>query len=223
MRKKNKKRKKFFYINLWQVFFVLIIIFFYIVLSIKFNIYINNKLYKKDITLGKFLLLKELILEEILKKEKNIIKTKIYYDIKNKSVNIKTIEENPVAAICYKNECYILGEHSYIFKPTKYYNISHLLKIKSSLPIKENTILNPKLTNALALIFEYSHNKSIFLKQIEILSNYDLIIQTKQFRFIVDPNKDVKNQLKKLEYFINNYKEEYHQIDLRIDKKIYFK
>jgi hypothetical protein len=91
------------------------------------------------------------------------------------------------------------------------------------LPIKENTILNPKLTNALALIFEYSHNKSIFLKQIEILSNYDLIIQTKQFRFIVDPNKDVKNQLKKLEYFINNYKEEYHQIDLRIDKKIYFK
>jgi len=225
MRKKNKKSlKKIFDINLKKIFFILLVLFCFIIFFfIKFDIYINNNLYKKNVFLGKFLIFNHLITKELLEKEKNIIKIRTYYDIKNMIINIKPIYENPVAKICYLNDCYLLGEHGYIFKPNKDQMKNSLLKIRSFLPIKEKTILNPKLTNSLALVFEYSHNKSYFLKQIEILSNYDLVIQTKQFKFILDPNKDIKNQIKKLDYFIENYNGKYNQIDLRIDKKIYFK
>jgi hypothetical protein len=56
------------------------------------------------------------------------------------------------------------------------------------------------------------------------MTNKDLKIETKNFSFLIDPYKDVQNQLKKLQYVIKNSQNiNYSQIDLRIPGRIYLK
>lgn len=192
------------------------------VYKLNFDIIENNKIIdRKNFIL--FILTKNLIAKELFRKENDLIGVKYRLDIRNLKIFINKIKEKPVALICYKNECYFLGQHSYIFEKDNSFS-KNLLVIQSPYPIYKNSYLKPELTNALSIVFEYSNLKLLPLKGIEILSNFDLIVKTKNFSFLIDPYKNINAQLNKLSFFLENYKNtDYSLIDLRIPQKIFFK
>lgn len=155
----------------------------------------------------------------------------------NSTLTIKLEEEKIVANIC-GDQCYLLGEHGYIFKTTNDQQpatnnqgltapADDYFSIHSHLKIYENSILNPKIILALSKIFEFSNLQSLPLQQAEILSNQDLSITTKVgWHFFIDPNQNIEKQIKKLNYFLDNKKEaltSLRYLDLRLPQKIYYK
>ncbi|GIW65788.1 MAG: hypothetical protein KatS3mg094_307 [Candidatus Parcubacteria bacterium] len=215
------KRKK--YSQYFNVINIILVGFLIIVFFTKFTLLIDNS-YKRSIYLGEYLLLKNSLITNIFQQYPEIIKIKTKIYPLEKKIELKTIKEKPVAKICYQNNCYFLGEHNYIYQPsTKNTSDVSLLTINSRLPIINKSILDKNISDTLEKIFEYSNTNNYFLTKIEILSNKDLKIYTTDFNFLIDPFKDINNQIKKLTYFLNNYKGKYKEIDLRINDRIYFK
>lgn len=215
-----KKRKINFVkiINL-SLFFVLC----YLLILVKFSLNIENS-YLRNISLLEYILIKNILFSNIFRDNPGVIKIKNEINLLSRKINLKIIKEKPVAKLCYKNNCYFLGEHSYIYNINKRkQEYSILLPINSQLPVLPNTTLENNLTEALAKIFEYANLKNVYLIKIEILSNKDLIFFTEKYYFLIDPNKNLGEQIKKLDYFLSNYRDQYQKIDLRIPNRIYFK
>lgn len=218
------KLQKFSFKNVLLITFLLILISFFtfLIFSLDFEIIENSKIIAKE-NLILFLLTKNIVAKNLFEQEADLIKINYKFDFRNFKIYVEKIKEEPVALICYKDDCYFLGKHSYIYKKRNS-SYKNLLPIKSYYPIYENSYLKPELTNALVFLFEYSNLKLLILKEIKILSNFDLLVKTKDFSFLLDPHKNVKNQLNKLSFFIENYKDtNYSLIDLRINHKIFFK
>lgn len=215
-----KKRKINFVkiINL-SLFFVLASL----LILVKFSLNIENS-YLKDISLLEYILIKKKLLNNIFSNNPEIIKIKNEINLLSRKITLKITKEKPVAKICYKNNCYFLGEHGYIYSNNKReQEYSLLLPINSELPVLPNTSLEKNITEALAKIFEYTNLKNIYLTNIKILANKDLIFFTEKYYFLLDSNRNIKEQIKKLNYFLSNYPDQYQKIDLRIPNKIYFK
>lgn len=151
-----------------------------------------------------------------------IVKLEIKPNIFKRKIELNIETAKIVAKICDLKKCYFLDNFSRIIEP-KILIKNNLIKITSYLPLEKNSLLNPKLTNSLSLIFEYSNWKPLILKEIKIYSNFDIGIFDEQNRqFLFDPNKDIEEQIKKLHLFLTkNFKGS--RIDLRISKKIYYK
>lgn len=170
-----------------------------------------------------FLLNKQFLAKKIFMQEPEIIGVNFKINFKKMEINIEKIKDEPVAIICSR-DCFYLSSYSYIYKPSNGHFSVNKIKIFSVNPVYENSYLLPQISLALAKIFEYSNIKFLNLQEVFILSNFDLKVKTPKFSFLVDPFKNVDQQLKKLSYFIDNYKKTpYNQIDLRIPQKIFFK
>lgn len=219
--KKPRKNKHHLKILSPQLILSLIIV--YLLFFVKFNLSIDN-FHFKQLSLAEYLLIKNKLMNEMFSNHPEIINIKTKISFLNRNINLETTKEKPVAKICYLNNCYLLGEHSYIYNNKRELQGSLLLTITSQLPIATNTRLDPSITTALAKVFEYSNIKNLYLTKAEILSNKDIIFFTQNFSFLLDPNrKNLDEQLKKLDYFLNQYHQPFQQIDLRIYNKIYFK
>jgi len=217
-----RKRKQQLFSNYKLIIFSLFLLFLLMLLFfVKFEVYFGNKKLK-SLSAFEILFLKNELLKEIFENNPEIIKIDLIYDFKNLKVFLKPITENPVAIIC-SSKCFYLGEHGYIYE-IKNENNKNLLPIISYREIYPNSYLDPKITSALSYIFEYSNIAPLPLKRILIMTNKDLKIETKNFSFLIDPYKDIQNQLKKLQYVIKNSQNiNYSQIDLRIPGRIYIK
>lgn len=217
-----RKRKKRIFLNYKLItvssilIAVLIILFF-----VKFEVYFGKKKYT-TLNVFELLLLRSKFLNEIFEKYPEIIKINFVYDFRNLKIILEPKTENPVAIIC-SSKCFYLGEHSYIYE-IKNEDNKNLLPIISYREVYPNSYLDPKITSALSYIFEYSNIAPLPLKRIFILTNKDIKVETKNFAFLLDPYKDVQNQIKKLQYILKNPPNiNYSQIDLRIPGRIYLK
>ena len=217
-----RKRKQQLFSNYKLIIFSLFLLFLLMLLFfVKFEVYFGNKKLK-SLSAFEILFLKNELLKEIFENNPEIIKIDLIYDFKNLKVFLKPITENPVAIIC-SSRCFYLGEHGYIYE-IKNENNKNLLPIISYREIYPNSYLDPKITSALSYIFEYSNIAPLPLKRILIMTNKDLKIETKNFSLLIDPYKDIQNQLKKLQYVLKNSQNiNYSQIDLRIPGRIYIK
>ena len=139
------------------------------------------------------------------------------------TLKITAQSEKIVAKIC-SDECFLLGEHGYIFNKQ---DAQNNFQITSNLKIYDNSVLKPQISTAFNKIFEISNLKSIPIQTAEILLNEDLKITTKDGWYIlIDPNQNIEKQIKKLNYFLDNKKEnldKFQYIDLRIPQKIFYK
>ncbi|MCS7183847.1 MAG: hypothetical protein NZ866_00675 [Patescibacteria group bacterium] len=217
---KRKKTNKFYLKLIIKIFILLF--FCYLIFFYRFQLELNKNFFK-NISLIEYLIIKPKLEKEIFQKYPEIVKIKTNFSFLTKKINLETIEEKPVAEICYLNNCYFLGEHSYIYKKPQRMDNLPLLKIESQIKILPSSILEKNISLSLAKIFEYSNNQNLVLTKVEILSNKDLKFLTKKFSFLIDPNKDIEEQIRKLNYFLKNYSKDFSLIDLRISKKIYFK
>ncbi len=161
-------------------------------------------------------------LDKILIDFPQIIKIEIYPNPFKRNLKVKITTSKLVAEICDQKSCFYLDNYARIISLPQNKKLN-LIKIVSSLPIEKDSLLNPKIKNFLALIFEYANWKPLVSKQIKIYSNFDLgLIDEKNREFLFDPNKDLEEQIKKLHLFlIKEYQGS--RIDLRIPKKIYFR
>jgi hypothetical protein len=218
---RRKKRKKL-ELNYTPFLFFLLLIFIFYLGNLNF-LKINssdNRLNIKNLSILYYIFFRKNLAQKIFETYDSVIKIKFKPNFLNFSLNIDLEKEDPVAIIC-STDCFYLGSHSYIYKDSienKY------LPIFSQLEILKNSYLDPTLTNAFSKIFEYSNLNSLILRQAEILSNKDIkIITSDNKEILFDPNKNIDEQLKKLGYFLTNYKNPYNRIDLRIPGKLYFK
>jgi len=219
VKKKNKKINSSLFLSI--LLLILIIFFVFAISQLNFKIYNENNFYEENFIL--FLLYKNKLINEIFEKEPDVIKVNFKINLFKKEIRIEKTKEEPVALICYKESCYFLGEHSYIYN-IKNLKKEGLIKIESTYPVYPDSYLNKEITNALSKIFEYSNLKPLPIKEIRILTNFDLEIKTPKFSLLIDPYKDVSSQLKKLDFFLENYSTStFSRIDLRIPQKIYFK
>ena len=218
MRKRKQRLFSNYKLIILLIFLLLLLM---LLFFVKFDVYFENQKFK-SLSAFEILFLKNELLKEIFENNPEIIKIDLIYDFKNLKVFLKPVTENPVAIIC-SSKCFYLGEHGYIYE-IKNENNKNLLPIISYREIYPNSYLDPKITSALSYIFEYSNIAPLPLKRILIMTNKDLKIETKNFSFLIDPYKDVQNQLKKLQYVIKNSQNiNYSQIDLRIPGRIYLK
>jgi hypothetical protein len=217
-----RKRKQRLFSNYKLIIFSLFLLLLLMLLFFfRFDVYFENQKFK-SLSAFEILFLKNELLKEIFENNPEIIKIDLIYDFKNLKVFLKPITENPVAIIC-SSKCFYLGEHGYIYE-IKNENNKNLLPIISYREIYANSYLDPKITSALSYIFEYSNIAPLPLKRILIMTNKDLKIETKNFSLLIDPYKDIQNQLKKLQYVLKNSQNiNYSQIDLRIPGRIYIK
>ncbi len=151
-----------------------------------------------------------------------IIKLEIYAHPFQRKLKIKVVASQPVAEICDLKNCFYLDNYARIISLPSSPELK-LIKIISFLPIEKDSLLNPKIKNFLALIFEYANWKPLILKQIKIYANFDAgVIDEKDRQFLFDLNRDLEEQIKKLHLFLIK---EYpgSRIDLRIPQKIYFR
>jgi hypothetical protein len=218
---RRKKRKKL-ELNYTPFLFFLLLIFIFYLGNLNF-LKINssdNRLNIKNLSILYYIFFRKNLAQKIFETYDSVIKIKFRPNFLNFSLNIDLEKEDPVAIIC-STDCFYLGSHSYIYKDSienKY------LPIFSQLEILKNSYLDPTLTNAFSKIFEYSNLNSLILRQAEILSNKDIkIITSNNKEILFDPNKNIDEELKKLGYFLTNYKNSYNRIDLRIPGKLYFK
>ncbi len=218
MRIKNNFRKVIRFLFIISFCFLLLSILFQLNFTLKEN---SKVLGKKNLLL--FILTKKLMVKKIFEDESDVIKVNFKIDFKKLEIIVEKLKDEPVAIICSK-ECFYLSKYSYIYKPKDNRFSINRIKIFSANPVYENSYLLPNITLALAKIFEYSNLKLLPLKEVYILSNLDLKIRTQNFYFLVDPFQDINQQLKKLSFFLDNYKNSpFSQIDLRIPQKIFFK
>jgi len=217
-----RKRKQRLFSNYKLIIFSLFLLLLLMLLFfVKLEVYFENQKFK-SLSAFEILFLKNELLKEIFENNPEIIKIDLIYDFKNLKVFLKPITENPVAIIC-SSRCFYLGEHGYIYE-IKNEDNKNLLPIISYREIYPDSYLDPKITSALSYIFEYSNIAPLPLKRILIMTNKDLKIETKNFSFLIDPYKDIQNQLKKLQYVLKNSQNiNYSQIDLRIPGRIYIK
>ena len=217
-----RKRKQRLFSNYKLIIFSLFLLLLLMLLFfVKLEVYFENQKFK-SLSAFEILFLKNELLKEIFENNPEIIKIHLIYDFKNLKVFLKPITENPVAIIC-SSRCFYLGEHGYIYE-IKNEDNKNLLPIISYREIYPDSYLDPKITSALSYIFEYSNIAPLPLKRILIMTNKDLKIETKNFSFLIDPYKDIQNQLKKLQYVLKNSQNiNYSQIDLRIPGRIYIK
>jgi hypothetical protein len=217
-----RKRKQRLFSNYKLIIFSLFLLLLLMLLFfVRFDVYFENQKFK-SLSAFEILFLKNELLKEIFENNPEIIKIDLIYDFKNLKVFLKPITENPVAIIC-SSKCFYLGEHGYIYE-IKNEDNRNLLPIISYREIYPNSYLDPKITSALSYIFEYSNIAPLPLKRILIMTNKDLKIETKNFSLLIDPYKDIQNQLKKLQYVLKNSQNiNYSQIDLRIPGRIYIK
>ena len=217
--RKRKKIKLFFNYKI-LAFFIFLLVLFYFLFFLSFDIFLDNKKIDR-MGVFNFLIYKNILIKDLLEKDPSIIKINFGYDIKNLKIFISTVKENPIAIICSSN-CYYLGEHSYIYEIKN--EPKNLLKIISYREIYPNSYLESNITNALSIIFENSNIIPFAIKKVFILSNKDIKVETQDFSFLIDPYKDVNQQIKKLTYVLKNYNYlKFNQLDLRISGKIYFK
>jgi hypothetical protein len=219
MRKRKKKKLELNY-RFFLIIFLLILIFFLTQINfLKINTS-DNRLKIQNLSLLYYIFFKKDLAQKIFNTYESVIRVRFKPDFINFKLDIDLEKEDPVAIICSSN-CFYLGSHSYIYKDSienKY------LPIFSQLEILEASYLDPILTNAFSKIFEYSNLNSLILKQAEILSNKDIkIITLDNKEILFDPNKNIDEEIKKLHYFLTNYKNSYSRIDLRIPGKLYFK
>jgi hypothetical protein len=219
MRRRKKKKLELNY-RFFLIIFLLILIFFLTQINfLKINTS-DNRLKIQNLSLLYYIFFKKDLAQKIFNTYESVIRVRFKPDFINFKLDIDLEKEDPVAIICSSN-CFYLGSHSYIYKDSienKY------LPIFSQLEILEASYLNPILTNAFSKIFEYSNLNSLILKQAEILSNKDIkIITSDNKEILFDPNKNIDEEIKKLHYFLTNYKNSYSRIDLRIPGKLYFK
>lgn len=219
----KKRRKKLSLIFILPLIFLVSLVFFLYFLKFKEVVFEpeNFSPYLKSYFQNKSLLEVFLGLKKIMTNFPEIIKITLQPNFFNQSLKVKIETAKIVSQICDLNKCLYLDIYSRIIQP-KILEKNNFLKIQSYLEIKENTLLNPKLTNLLSLIFEYANWKPLVLKQIKIYSNFDLGVIDKENReFLFDPNRDLKEQIKKLHLFVvKDFKGS--RIDLRIPKKIYY-
>lgn len=220
-RKKIRNSKLIFNKNLILIFILLILIIWFSQLDfLKVNVE-NEKLHIKNLNILYYIFFKKELAKAIFEKCSDVIKIKFKPNFLTYSLDIELIKESPVAIIC-GSKCFYLGTHSYIYKAEvedKY------LPIYSQLEILENSYLKPNIENAFSKLFEYSNLNNIFFSKVEILSNQDLKFFTNDNKeILIDPNQNIEEQIKKLHYFLNNYKDSnYSRIDLRIPRRLYFK
>lgn len=140
----------------------------------------------------------------------------------NSTLELKGEEEKPIAQICGP-DCYLLGEHGYVYAGT---SSRPLLPIISQLRIEPNSILKPTLTRSFAATFELTTLNRIGLRRVEILTNEDLrFITSAGWYFLLDPNQGAERQLRKLTFFLQRKSgavPRLKYLDLRIPQKIYF-
>lgn len=139
-----------------------------------------------------------------------------------RTINLEIKIAKIIAQICDNQKCFYLDDSARIID-SKILIKENLLTINSSLPIENNTLLNPEIKNLFAILFEYANWKPLVLKSIKIYPNFDIgVIDNQNREFLLDPSKDHQQQIKKLEIFLNkNFKAT--RIDLRINQKIFFK
>ncbi len=219
----RRRRKKifFFILTLFFIFFLLALFYFLKFKEItiepeEFSLYFLNYFQNKsffEVVLN---------LKKIMLDFKEIIKIEIQPNFLTQKLKIKIEMAKIVAQICDFQRCYFLDNYSRIISP-KILTTNNFLKIQSELKLEENSLLNPKITNFLSLLFEYSNWKPLILKEIKIYSNFDLgVFDDKNREFLFDLNRDFEEQIKKLHLFLSKDFQG-SRIDLRIPKKIYYR
>jgi hypothetical protein len=184
----------------------------------------------REIPLWKYLIAKRQLTEDIFHKQPEAKKITFKPDWLRFLVEIEIEKEKAIAIIC-GSKCYNLSQYGYIFKsqesPSK-----NLILITSQLEIANQSKLDRKIAYSLSKVFEFSLVKKLPLRQVEILSNRDLkfflsaVTPSKNhlIYFLIDPNKDMTEQLQKLDKFLEYKKSmNFESIDLRITGKIYYK
>ncbi len=138
---------------------------------------------------------------------------------------VATEREKPAARLC-TDTCFLLGEHGYII-PELTSTPKHLFLITSNLGVIPYSVLEKPILSTLSQIIEFSNLSVIPLQSADILTNKDLRIKTQTGWYIlINPQKDVDKQMRKLTYFVKNKSSQLNSIqyiDLRISQKIYYK
>lgn len=167
-------------------------------------------------------------LKKFLKENKEIISAELIPDFWNRKLIVKIKKSEIIAQIYDKrnNKIFYLDNYGRILDIN--FDDGKKIKIVSYKSIKNNSLLNPKLTKLFSLLFEFSNFYNFPIKEITIYSNFDLSFLDKNNRiYLLDPNKDIEEQIKKLYIFLQYEKKKslgsIKRIDLRIPKKIYFK
>ncbi|MGC8981784.1 MAG: hypothetical protein ACP5JU_02445 [Minisyncoccia bacterium] len=220
-RRKTRRIKKINFDYRFFLIFILIILIFALtqIRFLKINVS-DNSVKIKDLYILYYIFFKKDLADKIFDICDDAVRVKFKPNFIDFSLNIDLEKEKPVAIIC-SSDCYYLGSYSYIYKDSIK---NEYFPIFSQLKILRNSYLDPLLTDAFSKIFEYSNLNSIILKSGEILSNKDIKIVLKDGKEILfDPNKNIDEEIKKLHYFLTNYKNSYSRIDLRIPGKLYFK
>lgn len=228
-----KRKRKIKNINWDYVFFFFILITF-IYLVFFFNFKSLRVSPPEKIFLGeKYFLNKPLILiflnsKKLIEENKEIMEINIKPNFFQRKIIINFKIARPLAIIydALNQKSYYLDNYGRITKKAE--SNENFLTIISYKEIKEGALLNPKLKNFFDLLFEFSNLYSFKIKKIIIHSNFDIsVINDLDQQFLLDPNKDHEEQIKKLYIFLEYQKEQKFinpkRIDLRIPQKIYFK
>jgi hypothetical protein len=207
-----------FIINLYFHYYLLHIFFKFKEIKIENG----DKNYFKFETKNKTLYESILTAKELTNQNPQIKKIKIKKDIFNNRLIFEIKASDLIFKICDPKKCFYLDNYGEIIE-SKTYSQKKLPLIYSYLEIRKNSLIHPKIREFLEMFLEYSNWKPFLFKEIRIYHNFDIsVIDTKDREFIFDPNKDIVEQLKKLEIFIQKNIQA-QRIDLRIKKKIFFK
>ena len=156
----------------------------------------------------------------------DVISIELTPSYRDSTLLITIQREKPVARIC-TDTCFLLGEHGYIIPENPTSTPWHLFSITSNVGIIPYSALEKPILTTLSRIIEFSNLSAIPLQSAEILMNKDLRIQTQSgWRILINPQKDVEKQMRKLTYFVKNKISQLNSIeyiDLRIPQKIYYK
>lgn len=220
----RKKRKLSFKLILTLLLISLIIIF---IFSFKFKnviieppayaIYLENLLKNKTI-FQEYFSIKKIILDF-----PEIKKIEVKQNFFKQSLILKIQPATIIATICDQEKCLFLDDSNQIIQP-RIKPQNNLLKIESSLKIKESSQLHPELSRLFLFLFEYSNLETFILRKIKIYPNFDVGVIDKYSReFLFDPSQNLEEQFKKLHLVLNDKKISATRIDLRIPKKIYLR
>lgn len=162
-------------------------------------------------------------LNKIMSTFPEIKKIEVKQNLSKQKITFKMELAGMIAKICDQKKCFFLDNTGQIIQP-QIKPPNNILKIDSSLEIKNNSQFNPELLRLFTFLFEYSNLESFILKEIKIYPNFDVGVIDKQNReFLFDPNRNLEEQFKKLHLFLTDKKISATRIDLRIPKKIYIR
>jgi len=207
-------------LSLIAIFFIVYLIFFFEFKEIKIQEketdYLKSNFKNKSLSESIFLA------KELINKYPEIKQIKIRKDFFNQRLIFDVKSSHPIFRICDPKKCFYLDNYGEIIESKIYLN-KKIPLIYSYLEIKKETIIHPKIKTFLDIFLQYANWKPFIFKQIKIYHNFDIsVIDVKDREFIFDPNKDIIEQVKKMEIFLQkNFQAQ--RIDLRIKKKIFFK